>query len=31
MLVEDMQIMFTRLGGRADAVSKVPVANSFAD
>jgi ABC-type Zn uptake system ZnuABC Zn-binding protein ZnuA len=31
MLVEDMQILFTRLGGKADAVSKVPVANSFVD
>jgi ABC-type Zn uptake system ZnuABC Zn-binding protein ZnuA len=30
MVVEDMRIMFTRLGGAADAVLQVPVANSFA-
>ncbi len=29
MLVDDMQIMFTRLGGSASEVSKVPVENSF--
>jgi manganese/iron transport system substrate-binding protein len=30
MVVEDMRIMFTRLGGSADTVLAVPVANSFA-
>ncbi len=29
MLVEDMRIMFSRLGGNADNVAKVPVANTF--
>jgi hypothetical protein len=29
MLVEDMKILFTRLGGKADTVSGIPVANTF--
>ena len=29
MLVEDMRIMFSRLGGNAETVAKVPVANTF--
>lgn len=31
MLVEDMKIMFSRLGGSADEVAKVPVANTATD
>lgn len=31
MLVEDMKILFSRLGGSADAVLKVPVANTATD
>ncbi len=31
MLVEDMKIMFSRLGGSADEVAKVPVANTAMD
>ncbi len=30
MVVEDMKVMFARLGGSAPEVSKVPVANTFA-
>lgn len=31
MLVEDIKVLFTRLGGSADAVLKVPVVNTAAD
>ncbi|MFN0095216.1 MAG: metal ABC transporter substrate-binding protein [Dehalococcoidia bacterium] len=30
MVIEDMRIMFGRLGGKADTVSKVPAENTFA-